>query len=186
MLYFKLNDLLHITDIWTFYTAYCKLSFIPLQSLNNLLQKHYLYGCSTQCMHWCIFRKPCSLNDLLHTVHVYGHFLLHMQWCLFRSPCFLKDLLYTSHLYRWSSLSMQLVQLQITLFSEWFTTNITHTYGRTTLFLHSLQMMQHPQWFIKISHVCRRRSIYAFMYIQITLHHAWFIINITYIRTFCK
>jgi hypothetical protein len=32
---------------------------------------------------------------------------------------------------------MQLLHLQIILFSEWFLTNITHIYGRSTLFLHT-------------------------------------------------
>jgi len=126
----------HITDIWTFCTVYCKWSFIPLYSLNKLLQKHYLYRCSTQCMHWCTFRKPCSLNDLLHTIPVYGHFRLCRQWCPFISSCFLKDLLYTPLLYRWYSRSMQLVHLQITQFSEWFLTNITHTHTHIYIYIY--------------------------------------------------
>ena len=125
MLYFKLNDLLHISQT-SAHSALCTANDHSYHSTHWMIYfKSHLYGCSTQWMHWCTFRKPCSLNDLLHVMHVYGHFLLCMQCCLFRAPRFLKDLLYTSHLRRQSSLSMQLVHPQITLFSEWFLTNIT-------------------------------------------------------------
>ena len=126
----------HITGKWT---------FIPLCSVNDLLQNHHEYGCSPRCLHWCTFRKPCYLNDLIHTTHMYGHFLLCMQGCLFRSPCFLKNLLHTSHLYRRSPLWMHWCTFRLPC-SVNDLLQTSHIHVCSTLFLHCLQMMQHPRW----------------------------------------
>jgi hypothetical protein len=122
-----------ITGIWTCSTLYLQMIIQTMRLSEWFITKKNLYGCSTQFMHWCNFTKPCSLNDLLHTIHSYGHFLQCMQWCLLKSPCFLKDLLHVTPV-QMIFTKYALVHLQITLFSELFLTNFTHTWIFYTIF----------------------------------------------------